>query len=121
MIGTLRRFGGWIGKQVDGFVGGVVRLASTPPKAWLPAGVWGTIMWVVRSATWSVGTSTPVKQITASFALGMFALLTSWITLGATLALVVFFAATMLVGFARLFPAFNSAFVGFRDTLIPRG
>lgn len=119
-MSTLRKFAGWIGSQVDGFVGGIMRLASTPPKYWLPDGVWSTIMWVVKSTTWSLGTSTPTRQITASFALGLFALLTSWVTLGATLVLVAFFAVTMLVGFLRFFPVVDSYFVSVRDTVVPR-
>lgn len=117
---SLTRFGRWIGSQLDGFANGLARLASTPPKAWLPAGVWSTIMWVFSSALWSLGTDSPVRQITASFALLLFALLASWITLGATLVLVAFFAVTMAIGVARLVPVVDRYWVQVRSTLVPR-
>jgi hypothetical protein len=117
---SIRKFGGWIGKQVDGFIGGVMRLAGTSPGAWLPAGIWSTVLWLARATTWSVGTSTPIRQITSSFALALFALLTSWVTLGATLALVAFFAMTMVFGVLRLFPVVDRYFVSVRETVIPR-
>lgn len=116
---TIRKFGRWIGEQVDGFAGGLAKLATTPPKSWLPAGIWSTIVWLWTAATYSVGTSTAIRQITSSFALLLFALLTSWLTLGATLVLAGFFAGTMGVGFLRLIPVVDQWFVSIRDVIIP--
>lgn len=116
---SLRRFGRWLGEQADGFFRGLMRLATTPPKSWLPTGLWETLVWVFKSALWSLGTDSPIKQITASFALLVFAFLASWITLGATLVLVGFFAATMTIGIARLIPAVNAWWVRVRGTIVP--
>lgn len=118
-IQSLRRFGRWIGEQADGFFRGLMRLATTPPKAWIPVGIWETIVWVFNSAMWSLGTHSAIKQITSSFALLIFAFLASWITLGATLVLVGFFAATMAIGILRLIPAVNAWWVRVRDTIVP--
>lgn len=116
---TVKKFGEWIGKQVDGFIGGVMQLAATSPKSWIPEGLWSTMVWFGKSLTWALGTSTAIKQITASFALVVFSLLTSWVTLGATLFLVGVFVVTMGIGFVRLIPAVDEAFVAFRETVVP--
>lgn len=77
-------------------------------------------MWVLASAFWSLGTDSPIKQITASFALLLFALITSWVTLGATLVLVGFFAVTMFIGVVRLVPVVDRYWVEVRETIVPR-
>lgn len=115
----IRNFASWIGQQADAFLGNLIALVSVSPGEWLPNGVWDTIVWVAMSATWSVGTSTATKQITASVALGLTALLASWVTLGATLVLVGFFAVTFAIGVFRLIPAVDKRFVAIRDMLIP--
>lgn len=117
---TLRKFGRWIGAQADGFLGGIARLASTPLRNLLPGTAWSTLKWVGQSLSWSVGTSTASRMIVSSFALLIAAIVSSSITLGATIPLVIFFGITMLVGFARLIPVVDRAFVGVRDALIPR-
>lgn len=115
------KFGKWIGKQTDGFVGGVMRLASTPWSSWLPAGLSSTVRGVGQAIGWSVGTATPIRQITSAVTLALLSIAASWITLGATLVLVVFFVLMIGVGVARLVPAIDRGFVSVRDTLIPRG
>lgn len=116
----LKAFGHWIGKQADGFMRGVMRLGSSTSNVSLPFDFRGVLAWFVRSASWAFGSSTPIKQITASVALGIFALFTSWITLGATLVLVVVFALTAVVGFMRLVPVVDRVFTDARGVVIPK-
>lgn len=116
----LTQFGRWIAAQINGFTNGLARLAATPPREWLPTSVWSTILWFFSAAFWSLGSDSPIKQITASFALLVFSFLASWLTLGATLVLVGFFTITLLIGFARLVPAIDRVWVGVRETAVPR-
>lgn len=115
----LRKFGNWIGKQVDGFVGGLMRLASVPPSRWLPSGWWSFIVWLFKSLTWAFGTRSPYHQIPAAISLAIVFALSSTITFGATLALVGVMLVFVGIGFLRLIPAVNRQWVGARDMLIP--
>lgn len=119
-LALVRNFFRWLGRQADGILRGLMGLASTSPADWMPNGIWSTIVEIVKSATWAFGTSSPTKQVTASVTLAIFAILTSFITLGATLWLVGLFAGTALIGIARLSPAVNQWWVATRETLIPK-
>jgi len=116
---TIKNFGRWIGKQVDGFLQGLMQVADAPAGDWVPPSIWDTLMWLVTAVGWSFGTSRPYKQITSSVTLLILAVISSWVTLGATLALVMFFAVTTAIGVARLVPAIDAVFVRARDAVIP--
>lgn len=116
---TLKGFGKWIGRQADGFVRGVMTLFTTSPKEWLPPGIWSTILWVRDSILWSIGSSTPIRQITSAFALAVFFWLLSAVTLGLFIPIAIFLSLMIVVGFARLIPAVDQAFVNVRQTVIP--
>lgn len=113
----MRKFGKWIGTQADGFLGGLARLASTPPRRLFPSNVWDSIVWVAKSATWAFGTSTPIKMILASFSLLAASIAFSWS--GVTLPGIIIFGITGIIGFLRLIPAVDRVFVSTRDVLIP--
>jgi hypothetical protein len=92
--------------QLRGFVSNL--WASAMRAKWegfLPPSIVSTIKFVGNMVPDAFGFGTPFEQLQASVVLGTVAVLSSIITLGATLALVVVFGATFAVGIIRHIPA----------------
>jgi hypothetical protein len=118
-LDIIRKFASWVAKQVDGFIGGLMRLVSTPPEKVLPPGLWERFMWILASFTWAFGTSTPTKMIFSSLVLAVLAFFASWLSFGLTVPFLVFFTITLAIGFARLVPVVDDVFTSARDSLVP--
>jgi hypothetical protein len=73
----------------------------------LPA-IYDTLVWLSNQVPLVFGAGEPGEMIEASFVLGVAAVISSLISFGATLALVVVFAVTGTLGFLRFFPAVES-------------
>ena len=68
---------------------------------------------------WSVGSGSAIQQIIGGTTMLIGAFAASWITLGATIVLVIFFAIMTAWGFARLVPAIDRLHADLRQTLVP--
>jgi hypothetical protein len=70
----------------------------------IPPALLSSITWSKEKLKDAAGTDTPQKQMAASFALGVAAVISSVISLGATIPIVILFAGTFTIGALRLWP-----------------
>lgn len=82
-------------------------VSSLSPDDFIPPALADTLAWVWEQFLYSLGFGTIEEQLAASFALGVAAVFSSIVTLGATLVLVVFFAMMFGLGLLRLWPVFD--------------
>jgi hypothetical protein len=87
---ALKRLLDWLGKQKDG----VVDLAMDAME--------GIVESAMETGEWALGQGSPLEQIAASIAIIIFGVGTSWISLGATLAIAFGGVLTLLWGLGRL-------------------
>lgn len=108
-MGTVRDILLWPARQVRGWLANVRDIVGS--LSWtdfLPPAVLSTAEWTWEQFLLAVGFGTTEEQLSASFALGVVAILSTILTLGLTIAAVVFFGITFSIGLLRLWPAFNS-------------
>lgn len=74
----------------------------------LPPAMLSTAAWLKEQLYYALGGGTPQEQMSSSMALGIAAIVSTALTLGATVGAVVFFAVTFMVGAFRLWPFADS-------------
>lgn len=119
-LGRLRAFLAWLWSQATAFVGNIWEFVSTVQiDTMLPPSIRDPITWAMGMVPKAFGVrdTTPEEQIKASAVMMLFAILTSLLTFGATLALIAVFGITMWVGIFRWLPAFNEMWRMFRSKL----
>lgn len=95
--------------QVRGFGRNVREIVSVETGyEILPPSIADTIQWFLKSIPRAFGFGTPEQMITGSVALAVVSVLSSFVTFGATLALLVVWAVTFSLGVLRLVPVVNA-------------
>lgn len=94
----------WPIRQTRGFIENVEELfRGTDLEEIVPP----TVEWLLLQIPHALGFGSPKQQIKASTALGVTAVISSFVTLGVTIVFVAVFAATFAVGVIRLWPVVN--------------
>jgi type IV secretory pathway VirB6-like protein len=108
-MGALRDAAAWPLVQVRGWAGNVREVVgSLKWQDFLPPALLSTAAWVWEQFKLALGFGTVEEQLSASFALGIVAVLSTILTLGLTIAAVVVFVILFGIGMLRLWPVFDN-------------
>lgn len=105
MGGKLKAAVSWPVEQVAGWWENTKAIVSS--LSWedaIPPAVLSSAAWTKEKLYLSLGIGTPQEQMSASFALGVAAWISSAISLGLTIPIALFFTMTFVIGAFRLWP-----------------